>query len=46
MKQVAALMKAWAIEREHTDSKTAQAWNRRAYYTTRTGKNIWRLIAK
>jgi len=26
MKQVAALMKAWAIEREGADAKTAQAW--------------------
>jgi len=26
MKQVAALMKAWAIEREGADPKTAQAW--------------------
>jgi predicted hydrolase (HD superfamily) len=26
MKQVAALMKAWAIEKEGADSKTAQAW--------------------
>ena len=26
MKQVAALMKAWAIEKENADSKTAEAW--------------------
>lgn len=26
MKQVAALMKAWAMEREGADAKTAQAW--------------------
>jgi predicted hydrolase (HD superfamily) len=26
MKQVAALMKAWAIEKEGADTKTAQAW--------------------
>jgi predicted hydrolase (HD superfamily) len=26
MKQVAALMKAWAIEKEGADAKTAQAW--------------------
>jgi predicted hydrolase (HD superfamily) len=26
MKQVAALMRAWAIEKEEADSKTAQAW--------------------
>src|ERR1700759_529171 len=26
MKQVAALMKAWAVEREGADAKTAQAW--------------------
>jgi predicted hydrolase (HD superfamily) len=26
MKQVAALMKAWALEKEGTDPKTAQAW--------------------
>jgi predicted hydrolase (HD superfamily) len=26
MKQVAAVMKAWAVEKEHADDKTAQKW--------------------
>ena len=26
MKQVAALMKAWALEKENADPQTAQAW--------------------